>query len=421
MLNAKSQTEGDAARRMMALFAGRSNAHGTHGQPTKKVGGLKAEIRCSARTLRAPVTLELWESHLKGEKPLGVIPIREDGTSTWATIDHDVYDADLTGMIRRVEELKLPLVPCRSKSGSLHLFAFFAEPTSAAEVVALLREVAATIGTPGSEIFQKQTEVGDDGTGNWIVMPYFGDTYGGLIAQQAGLKRTGAEMTVEEFLRAAERSRVTPEALRANLKQTARNTLPAVVDTGPFADGPPCLQKLVRDGVGEGGRNATLFMMGIYAKRANPTGWQADLERYNQEHMRPPLPAEEVVSLKKTLGKKEYLYTCKTEPLCSVCESKVCRTRTYGIGGGTNFPVITSWRKIEDDTAPQWFVHVEGSERELQINSAGDLRNYRKFTDACAAQLDKFFSSMKQADWDNHLVDMAPGLTSERAPVELTD
>jgi hypothetical protein len=87
-----------------------------------------------------------------------------------------VYGEDLTTLIKKVEAAKLPLVPCRSKSGGLHLFMFATEPVLAKAMQDCLRELAAGLGIAGSEIFPKQAELlsdrGDQGT--WMIMPYFG-------------------------------------------------------------------------------------------------------------------------------------------------------------------------------------------------------------------------------------------------------
>ena len=53
-------------------------------------------------------------------------------------------------------------------------------PAKAAQ--AELREFAKKLGlNAGTEIFPKQTKLDEDGTGNWIIAPYFGDTFGGML------------------------------------------------------------------------------------------------------------------------------------------------------------------------------------------------------------------------------------------------
>ena len=129
------------AERLLKLFAGSERAHGTHGEPDPPLNG-KYGIKKTAKTLEGAATVELWEQHLAGTRPLGVIPIRGDGTCSWGSIDVDQYDADLLPLIRRVEEIKLPLVPCRSKSGGLHLFLLLRAAVPCGEVIAALRGAA---------------------------------------------------------------------------------------------------------------------------------------------------------------------------------------------------------------------------------------------------------------------------------------
>jgi hypothetical protein len=197
----------NSTERMMSLFAGLEDVHGTHGLPELDENGVKWGIKKTARTVREPVTLEMWAKHLEGKRPLGIVPIRRDSTSVWGSIDVDEYDIDALEVVKKVEAAKLPLVPCRSKSGGLHLFLFASEPVEAELMQGVLRHIAATLGFAGSEIFPKQTKIlvdkGDHGS--WMVVPYFGGDFGGKIRFQYGLKKTGAEMTLEEFLSFADK------------------------------------------------------------------------------------------------------------------------------------------------------------------------------------------------------------------------
>jgi len=144
-------------------------------------------VRNYAKTVRQPPTLELWEKHIKGERPLGVIPIRLDGKCKWGSIDVDQYDNDIPlELIGRVKRRKFPLVPCRSKSGGLHLYLFLDDWAPAALLQPALERIAASLGVANSEIFPKQTELapGTDKLGNWILAPYFGSTYNGKLRSQ---------------------------------------------------------------------------------------------------------------------------------------------------------------------------------------------------------------------------------------------
>ena len=322
------------AMRMMELFAGNSRAHGTHGVPTKD--GLKWAINTTAKTIKGPVTLELWRAHLTGDRPLGVVPICEDGACTWGSIDVDRYDVNLLEIVERVERSKFPLLACRSKSGGLHLFLFLAKPHAASLVQNSLHEMAASLGLAGCEIFPEQTRLlGTGDVGNWIVMPYFGGTFGGKLREQVGLRKTGGEMTIDEFLSVAESLRVAPEAfasLTKRRKKTADDGDKG--DDADIADGPPCIQRMVAEKVREhAGRNNALFHFGVLARKKWPRDWEQRLDQFNRNVMVPPLASAEVVDLTRSLAKKGYGYKCHDQPMCGLCERATCLTRKYGVGG----------------------------------------------------------------------------------------
>ena len=412
---------------IMSLFRGHMGAHGTHGEPYQEPNKSKWEIKKTARTLREPVTTELWEQHLKGERPLGIITITEDNLCYWGSIDIDRYDIDLVELIKKVEKSKFPLVPCRSKSGGLHLFIFLSDPQPAGLVQAILRDMAASLGLAGSEIFPKQTQIlterGD--LGSWMVMPYFGGTYGGKLKEQVGLKKTGAEMTLGEFLRVAASASVDADSFQrlGSRKKANGKHIPE-----GFGDGPPCLEHLAAIGFPEGTRNNSLFHMGVYFRKKNPGGWKAALEAANQEYMRPPLTTDEMAGVIKSLDKKTYEYTCKVEPMCSHCDGQLCRARRFGVGEEGNLPVILSLSKY-DTTPPIWFLNVEGIDHVLDLSSE-QLQIYTYFHLACISSGNKVFGSMKQAAWlqivaaameNVNIIEVAPEIGIEGRFLELLE
>src|SRR5262245_34336484 len=117
----------DAITRIAKLFEGFEGAFGTydHNATSKSLNkGGKVEIKTSAKTVRQKVTRELWEAHVQGHSPLGIIPIREDGTCFWGCIDVDKYDGSHAELMKQIDRHKYPLVTCRTKSGGAHLFLF---------------------------------------------------------------------------------------------------------------------------------------------------------------------------------------------------------------------------------------------------------------------------------------------------------
>lgn len=366
------------ADRMMRLFSGYMGAHGTHGTPTSS-RGIKKEIKKTASTVREPVTRELWQQHLSGERPLGIIPINEQNECYWGCIDVDRYDIDLAEAVKKTADT--PLVICRTKSGGAHAFVFFSQPMPAEDVRSAMQGLAASLGWGDCEIFPKQTQVlrerGD--LGNWLNMPYLG----GDSTERYCVKETGLSMTLSGFLSYAESKRV------------SELPSPAVDETGDLGDGPPCLQHLTASGFPEGTRNNGLFALGIYAKKKYKDNWRQKLEEMNRRYMNPPLESEEVLDIQKRLEKKDYNYSCREQPICNFCEASLCRTRKFGVGQSGQFPTISGLSKLESDP-PIWFLDIEGNRVELETKQ---LQEYRLFQAACMDQLTILFMPMRAEMW----------------------
>jgi hypothetical protein len=386
-------------QRLMALFAGNDTHYGTHGAPSRDPTGesLKWVIKPTAKTLKGAPTEKMWKDHVDGKKPLGIVPIRTDNSTIWGSIDYDVYGQDLTDLIKRVEALKLPLVPGRSKSGGLHLFCFTIEPVEASLMQEVLRDISAALGIAGSEIFPKQTTILTDrgDQGSWMIMPYYGDTYDGKLERQVGLRKNGSEIGLPEFVRIAEKARLSQAQLEELKVRHLKAQSPASKAKGgkrgskhddpsvPFGDGPPCLVHMiaeggVKQGSAGGGQNNALFHMGVYYKKKNPDGWEEDLERAAQLYCTPAHPRQGVDSIIKSLRKKDYEYKCKDEPMRSHCNSILCRKRKHGVtggGGGGLVPSITSIKKMNSDP-PVWFLEVEG--KKVECNTE-DLQRWERF------------------------------------------
>lgn len=381
----------------MALFEGNQSSYGTHGLPVYDHTTGKAAIKTTAKTVLGPTTPELWKKHLDGKTPLGIAPIQDDeqGLCKWGSIDVDEYDGDLDPLeiIKRIEDSKLPLVVCRSKSGGLHLFIFFRKPVPAAILQAYLRDVAASIGFAKSEIFPKQTKlmVSRGERGSWMVMPYYGDTYKNLLKWQHGIKRTGADMTVVEFCTACEEAAIDPAVLTAPKAKKASKV------RSPFSDGPPCLEHLAAAGIAQGGQNNALFHMGVYFKKASPESWKERLEEANQKYCKPPHPSDGVAGVIKSLDRRDYQYKCKDQPMESHCDAVKCRIRKHGVGAAGTYPHITTMSKMATEPAI-FFVSLDGETESIQCDSR-QLHNYDDFHRLCIENLNKSFMPLTKKEW----------------------
>lgn len=402
------------AERMMALFAGYEDAHGTHGKTDKNdAKGGKLEIKKSARTLREPTTIALWEQHLSGERALGIIPIRKDSTSLWGCIDVDRYDINHGEVVKELKKRGLPLVVCTTKSGGAHAFLFLKYPEAAEDLRATLKNVAASMGWGDCEIFPKQNRIlADKGDlGNWLNMPYLG----GDESNRHGVRENGLAMTLDEFLTYAESKAVELHEVKFTRPIVTEKKGQSESDI-PFADGPPCLQHLSILGLPDGTRNKGLFAMGVYCKKKYGETWKDKLEDMNRQYVNPPLDSEEMMGIIKNLEKSEYNYSCRDTPLCNHCESTVCRTRKFGIGGSGQYPVVSGLSKLNSEP-PIWFLDIDGDRIELSTDA---LQNYRSFQAACMEQLTIFFMPVKHDVWSQMIGEAMQNATIIEVPPEMS-
>ena len=164
----------ERVKKFKSIFYGLDRAYGQYKSDGQLVNG-KASGQAFIK--KAPVTDQLWIDHIEGKDPsLGIIPIRDDSKCIWGCIDIDTYPLDHKKIVRKIRELELPVVMCRSKSGGAHVFLFTKEPVQAKLMRDKLQEWAGELGYANCEIFPKQIEIKADrgDTGNFLNLPYHG-------------------------------------------------------------------------------------------------------------------------------------------------------------------------------------------------------------------------------------------------------
>ena len=384
-----------------AIFEGLDIAYGTYKIQKEREDGKQ---NGQAQIVRKPPTDDLWERHLDGVEPsLGIIPIRADNTCTWGCIDIDQYPLDHKALVKKIRKLELPLILFRSKSGGAHVFLFSKEPISAADMQKNLKLFSAYLGYSGCEVFPKQTQIlverGD--TGNFLNLPYFGGNNGTRYA----FTDEGEAATLEDFFSLYD---------RYALASGEEMPKPKASDDD-LADGPPCLQFLCTQGFPEGTRNNGLFNIGVYLRKAAPDKWEDLLLQYNNKYVTPPLPLNELNTLVRQLGKKEYNYKCKDAPINAHCNASVCRTRRSGVGQSTHEgPSITALSKYARDP-PLWFLDVEGHRIEL---TSEELQQQHKFQIVCMNKINIAPPTMKKGDWETLLNSLLRQMVETQAITE---
>jgi len=380
----------ETALKFYRLFNGSNRAHGIF-----EIDKFSTDVKQKgkAKTVRSGgAEHKHWLAHLNGEYGLGVIPIFKKNQVNWGCIDIDTYPLDIPHLIKLIENQDFPLVVCRSKSGGAHVFLFTKELVPAGDVQDKLRELSAALGYGGVEIYPKQREIliNRNDVGSWLNMPYFG----GDNSTRYGFDHEGQSLTMESFLTFAESRKISQKEL-ISIK------VPEIDD---IEDGPPCLKVLLKQGFPEGTRNNGLFNVGVYLKKATPDEWDKKIEEYNRKYLTPPLPAQEVLTLIKTLQKKDYNYRCADEPIRSYCNRNKCLGCKHGVGGNQGSPTFSSLAKLDTDP-PLWFLSI--SDRRIELTTE-QLQNQLRFQRVCMEQLNMMPPRMNERGWQNliqHLMD----------------
>ena len=371
----------DRIQKFKNIFEGLERAHGV-----TKIGhsnGVGTKVKGQSFVKREPITDDHWVLHLDGKESLGVIPINDSNQCKWGCIDIDSYAGfDHKKLIQQIKLLKLPLVVFRSKSGGAHVFLFNENYIDAKIMQDKLMQIKAVLGYGGSEVFPKQTELkSQDDTGNFLNLPYFN----GNNSTRYAFKEDGTAASLEEFYE-----------IYNNVKQLDAGLIEVKRPQSEFSDGPPCIEILAQNKIGEGSRNNALFHYGVYAKQKWPNEWKSRITLFNIQAMEKPLSDSEVDIIKKQHEKKEWGYKCKDEPMCSMCDKILCRTRKFGIGQDIMFPSLTDLQVIDLED-PYYYLNVDGER--LKLESVKHLRQQSLFQEACMVQLKFRPPTLKEKDW----------------------
>jgi hypothetical protein len=154
-------------------------------------------------------TFEVYKEHLEGKGDgLGIAPLRDDGTITFAAIDLDRKDFAKGREFVEYLPNQMAMID-QSRSGNVHIVVFFNKPIDAWVVRGLLEKAVLAAGEDHIEIFPKQDRLhnraGKPMFGNYLNLPYFGDTRPGL---NGGYENK--PLSLEAYLDAAEASKHDP-------------------------------------------------------------------------------------------------------------------------------------------------------------------------------------------------------------------
>ena len=226
------------AERLFDLFVGNERRHViSSGLPV--FDKAKNKWSLTVTTKDEPATVDHWQQHLDHRYILSIIPLLDNGACWFGCIDVDEYDTSYVDVCDRIDRLKLPLLPCVSKSTGLHIFAFFQKPVPAELVRPALRTWATQLRLKEFEIFPT-----NDGTSGEfsraIAMPY-GATWN-VLPEQNALNGLGNAILLDTFLSAVKK--ITADDLSEPQKESQRQSrkIPLYLQTainsvGPYPDG----------------------------------------------------------------------------------------------------------------------------------------------------------------------------------------
>ena len=224
-----------------------------------------------------------YQQHIDGKISIGIQPCTKDGKASFGCIDVDpenYKDFNIVLLLSYIEKYKLPLIPCRSKSGGLHIYLFLTEAISAQT----MRDALASILLPlelkrTTEIYPKQIELEPDEhgnmSGNFINLPYFNHTN----TKRYALDKNNSALSLEQFIKIAIASRVSPEDLDQLIIRVDTEVL--MGGDPEFEDGPPCLQRLSKTKIGDG-RDRFMFNYMVFAKKKYKEDWPDKVNEANK-------------------------------------------------------------------------------------------------------------------------------------------
>lgn len=366
-------------------------------------------------TKHQSIRVQDFQNHIEGVMGCGAVAILDDATCYWGAIDIDNHGSDedipIMPVEQRIREMRLPLIPCRSKSGGIHCYIFFEKPVAAIRARLLLEEMARVIGFAGAEIFPKQNtlRIGESGTtrqlGNWINLPYLG---GDQTMRYA--IHNGRQLKLKDFLDLADKLKVTDDVLSQLL----------LID---HMHAPPCVQRMMVEGVGKGLRNEAAFQIGIYLRKAYPAEVEARMKRLNQHIFTSPLPRGEMMRTINSAQRPDYRYRCNMEPMTSLCDRETCLTRDYGITKDeyvdieeqSTLPKFSGLIKFMTEPV-RWELEVDG--HKIINISTGQLLEWRFIREMIAEKLNRIVPMIKNPEWDRLLSKLMEEVRVIAAPDE---
>lgn len=396
------ELEQNPALRFLLLFIGNTRSSGRY-DPRRdrsfvEEGGLKVEHVAE---------------HLAGKLGCGAVPIMDDDTCHWAAIDIDNHgtdeDIDIHDIDEKIRTHRLPLLPCRSKSGGTHVYLFLTTAQPAVRIQTVMRKWAGLLGYPDAEIFPKQGRLATnkDGVkqqGNWINFPYFD-----ADNTQRYCVRDGKKLTFDQFMSLAEKSKATNKELHGETM-------------AEHPDAPPCIQRIMVNGVAQGHRNEAIYNLTVYLRKMDAETAEQRARDANLTIFVKPLGKAELTRTINSAMRKDCQYRCQEEPIRGLCDREVCMTRKLGITPADAerieaheaLPEFSELVKYMSEPI-RWEMKIDG----IRITNVmtPQLLDWRAMREMIADRLTRIAPMIKPQEWERILMP----LMKEARIVEVPD
>ena len=362
--------------------------------------------------------------HLEGTISIGIQPCNNDGEVIFGAIDVDVYkNFDIKKLLKTIQDLDIPVIPVKSKSGGFHLYIHFAHYVSASFAREFLKNLLYTLKLdPKTEIYPKQTNV-EGRSGNFINIPYFGKKERVAINPE-----TGDEFTFDQYISVVEANKKTHKELKDFVLKLTNSELTG----GPeeFVDGPPCLQQLAKEKL-EDGRDRFLYNYMVFAKKKYPDGWEDKVRYAAREYFKNDgkWDDKKVEQKIKSWNQTESGYTCEDGVITGHCMEPLCYKRKFGKATDNvmEWPTLSSLTKINFDE-PEFELTVlyrdkNGDEKSEQMSfKKGDAFLVQvDFRKQVATQLGIFLPKIKDRDYSLIMKVLFDGIESQKPPTGTTN
>jgi len=284
------------AERMNRLFFGSDESHGY-----------------GVDTFPGRVTVAQWMKHLSGEETIGVNPRTEKGSCTWGVLKTSYTRANITKVCEKVPP---SFIPVHGDKG-VNIFLFLEVPCAATLVHKKLLLMAEFLGLEkGSyEVYPKP------GGMDWMLMPYFDHEQTSMFAVVEKVP-----YSVHEFLKYATEYKMS----LSDLTSLNEKTLGVRRDMA-FADGPPCIERLIKEGFPEYGRYEALFTAAVYLRQRHPHGWHEKVLEFNSRYIGAAYTDAAKIIRSLRWKTRKFRYKCLELPMVDFCDKETCCQREYGI------------------------------------------------------------------------------------------